>query len=283
MRMLRTLFLTGSVLMLLCACGEQKEPTAPAAKAAPTPPEQEAQQPAEQPAEAVLEGGDLGEEMTVVNDADGLPLLTACVTRPDVTDLLEGAAKKAVDRYYEELYRQEQEWWTGGLVDFARENKKTAADYGGTFLPFQVNETNEIVYDGRAFLSIRRDLETYTGGAHGSHVISCENFRKSDGSLIKLAELFRTGDYKTVLVKRIAQYIAETEAGGELYDNWEEMLDSSFDENHFFIGPEALTIVYQEYDIAPYSAGAKMFPVSYADISNELTELFLRDIYGGKE
>ncbi len=286
MSMLRTFLITGSALMLLCACGNQKEtPAAPAAEILPAAPKQEEQQPAEPPAETVVDGGDTREEAIIIKDTDGLPLVSTYVTRPDVTGLVESAAKKAIERYYDDLYRQEQEWWTDGLVDFARENKKAAADYGGDFLPFTVTETNEIVYDGKAFLSIRRDLETYTGGAHGSHAVSCDNFRKSDGSLVKLSELFRDGSYQDVLLEHVAAYIRNSlpENAPALYDNWEDTLKSTFDENHFFIDREALTIVYQEYDIAPYTSGAQFFPVAYADISNELSESFLRDIYGGKE
>ncbi len=211
----------------------------------------------------MVDGGDTREEAIIIKDTDGLPLVSTYVTRPDVTGLVESAAKKAIERYYDDLYRQEQEWWTDGLVDFARENKKAAADYGGDFLPFTV----------------------YTGGAHGSHAVSCDNFRKSDGSLVKLSELFRDGSYQDVLLEHVAAYIRNSlpENAPALYDNWEDTLKSTFDENHFFIDREALTIVYQEYDIAPYTSGAQFFPVAYADISNELSESFLRDIYGGKE
>lgn len=286
MKMLRTLILSSLLLALLCACGNRQTPSEPAQDAAPpAPPQQEdTTDPPEEPTEAVIDGGELGEETTVIKDSeDGLPLLTACVTRPNVDGLLEGSAKKAVERYYDELYREQKEWWTGGLVDFARENKKAAADYGGDFLPFSALESNEIVYDGDAFLSIRRNTELYTGGAHGSHIVSCENFRKSDGSLVALHELFRTAEYKDTLLRQITDWISQQDLGGEYYDNWEEMLASGFDETSFSIGREALTIFYQEYDIAPYAAGAQMFPISYAAISNELSESFLREIYGGKE
>lgn len=286
MKLLRTLWTASLLVALLCACGGSDTTSSePAQEAAPPKaPEQETVQPSEEPEQSVIEGGDLGEETTVIRDSsDGLTLLTASIIRPNVDGLVEGAAKKAIERYYDNLYREEKEWWTGGLVDFARENKKAAADYGGDFLPFSVQETNEIVYDGSAFLSIKRDLEMYTGGAHGSHIVSCENFRKSDGSLVGLGELFRAADYKEALLRRIASWVLQNGFGGDYYENWEEMLDTNFDESSFCIGREALTVFYQEYDIAPYAAGAQYFPVSYADISNELSEPFLRDIYGGKE
>lgn len=168
MKLLRILIVTSLLLALLCACGEREAPDGPAQEAAPTPPEPEQAEPAEEPAQVTIDGGDSGEEMTVIKDsADGQPLLTAYIMRPNVDGLVDGAAKKAIDRYYDDLLREEKDWWTGGLVDFARENKKAAADYGGDFLPFTIYATNEIVYDGGAFLSIRRDTEMFTGGAHG--------------------------------------------------------------------------------------------------------------------
>lgn len=288
MKMLRTLFLTGSVLMMLCACGEQKEPAAQDADTVPpASSNQDEQAPADQPTETVVNGEDTNEEMTVIKDTDGLPLLTASVTRPNLSGLVEGSAKKVIDRYYDDLYRQEQAWWKEDLVDFARENKKAAANYGGDFMPYTVEETNQIIYNGNTFLSIRRDLSTYTGGAHGSNAISCDNFRKSDGSPVQLAELFRDGNYKELLVQNITEQIKsmlenpDNEAFFSV--DWPGALESTFDESHFFIGGEALTIVYQEYDIAPYAAGPQLFQIAYADISNELSETFLRDIYGGKE
>ena len=283
MKMLRTLFITGSVLLLLSSCGGREAPATSVTDTPPVQPKQETQPVPITPEETIIEGDQTQEECTTVNDTDGLPLLTAYITRPDVSGLVDGAAKKAIDRYYDELYRKEAEWWTGDLVNFARENKKAAEDYGSEFMPFSIAETSEIVYDGSAFVSIRRDLETYTGGAHGSHAVSCENFRKSDGSLVKLAELFREADYKNALLQLLTQTIEGMEKQQSLYDNWQELLDQTFDADRFLIGPEALTIVYQEYDIAPYALGVQTFPLSYADLSNVLIEPFLREIYGGKE
>lgn len=304
MKMLRTLFLTGSVLMMLCACGERKEPAAEAdPPAAPTAGQDEpapAAQP--EPEDTLLENGGDGEtkekaeqpappetpetpeeDVTVIKDSDGSPLLTACVTRPALSDLVEGAALKAINRYYDDLYRQEQDWWSEDLVDFARETKKASADYGGSFLPFTVNESSQVLYNGEAFLSVRRDLATYTGGAHGSNAISCDNFRKSDGSLVQLSELFREDNYKEILLQKMTEQIESAGDSMMLSANWPSTLESTFDETHFLIEDEALTIVYQEYDIAPYAAGAQLFRITYADLSNDLDESFLRDIYGGKK
>ena len=288
MKMLRTLFLTGSVLIMLCACGEQKEPAAQDADTVPpASSNQDEQAPADQPTETVVDGDDTNEEMTVIKDTDGLPLLTASITRPNVSGLVVGAAKKSIDRYYDDLYQQEQEWWKEDLVDFARENKKAVANYGGDFLPYTVGGINQIIYNGDTFLSIRRDLSTYTGGAHGSTAISCDNFRKSDGSPVHLSELFREDNYKELLVQNIKEQIESMQENPDneafFSGDWPDALESTFDEAHFLIGSEALTIVYQEYDIAPYAAGPQLFQIDYADISNELSETFLRDIYGGKE
>ena len=292
MNILRTLLLTSLLLAWLSACGGKTEPNRPATEPLETEPSAAAGQDAAKPDEdtepSVIEGSEIEEETIEIKDsADGQPLLTACVTRPDVTGLVDGAAKRAIDRYYDACYREEKEWWVGGLADFARENKKSAADCGGTFLPFTVMESSEIVYDGSAFLAIRRDVEAYTGGAHGSHMVYCENFRKADGELVTMADVFRTEDYKSVILSQIADRSSQEDTEGEysgrdFYQNWDEMLDRSFDESSFFIGPESLTIVYQEYDIAPYSAGTQTFLVSYSDISNELSERFLQEIYGGK-
>lgn len=288
MKMLRTLFLTGSVLMMLCACGEKTEPAAQDTDVVPpASSNQDEQAPTNQPAETVVDGDETKEEMTVIKDTDGLPLLTASVTRPNLSGLVEGSAKKTIDRYYDDLYQQEQKWWEEDLIDFARENKKAAANYGGDFLPYTVEETNQIIYNGDTFLSIRRDLSAYTGGAHGSNAISCDNFRKSDGSLVQLSELFRSNNYKELLVQNIAEQIKSMQENPDkeafFSGDWPDALENTFDESHFLISGEALTIVYQEYDIAPYAAGPQLFQIAYADISNELSETFLRDIYGGKE
>lgn len=287
MKMLRTLFLASLLLAQLCACGNPQaasNPTPDAPSAEPPKQETSAAEKKELPFETISDDAEPDEETTTIEDStDGQPLLTACIVRPNVDGLVEDAVKKTIDRYYDELYREEKAWWTGGLVDFARENKKNAADYGGNFFPFSVRESSEIVYDGEAFLSIQRDTEVYTGGAHGSHVVSCENFRKTDGSLVSLKDLFRIDSYKEVLLHHMAGWVANQNISADYYEGWEEMLDTNFNENSFSIGGEALTVFYQEYDIAPYAAGAQALPIPYADISNELSESFLRDIYGGKK
>lgn len=277
----RALLISILLLTLLSACGRKETDISPEIES--DPPAQ--QQPEEPATQTVIEGEEVSEEQTVIKDTDGTPLVTVSITQPDVTDLVEGAAKKEIDAYYEELYRTEKKWWSGELVEFARENKKAAEDYGGEFYPFTVNETNEVMYDGEAFLSIKRDYEIYTGGAHGSNIIYCENFRKADGSLLQLTDVFRIEAYKPVVLNAIAASIEAEQAAGEsvYYADWEALIDTCFDENAYYLGDEALTFIYQPYDVAPYSAGVRYFPVSYADISNELSESFLRSIYGGKK
>ena len=47
------------------------------------------------------------------------------------------------------------------------------------------------------------------------------------------------------------------------------VLDDCFDDTQFVITESGITVFFQEYDIAPFAAGAQMFDIPY----NELIEL----------
>jgi hypothetical protein len=47
------------------------------------------------------------------------------------------------------------------------------------------------------------------------------------------------------------------------FDNYEELVEQTFNENSFYFTPEGVVIYFQLYHIAPYSSGIREFLLPY--------------------
>ncbi|QHW33253.1 DUF4163 domain-containing protein [Paenibacillus rhizovicinus] len=137
-----------------------------------------------------------------------------------------------------------------------------ANDSSYPFRAYGITVRSELLSDGsaaaRGVLSFRVYTYTYTGGAHGSTIVTTYNIRNSEqASPLKLKDFFGA-DYKTVINKAVKAEIAKRP------DDF--FLDTPFrtiaDDQAFYIRNGVAYIIFQQYEIAPYAAGMPEFAIA---------------------
>lgn len=120
-------------------------------------------------------------------------------------------------------------------------------------------------------------IETYQGGAHGSHMIYYLNFDPETGEKITSADVFAEDKKEQLLALLTNQLLKDMNCKTveQLRDETSITLlgDLYVDEN-FLIDRDGIDFVYNTYDIAPYSAGVISIRLSFKQLAGVLTERF---------
>lgn len=119
-------------------------------------------------------------------------------------------------------------------------------------------------------VSVMLTKYSFTGGVHGGTVYKAINFDLNSGMRIDMQ--YVTGvpaeEYTPFLKSNILEKMRNNT--DNMYFSTEDgVLDDCFDDTQFVITESGITVFFQEYDIAPFAAGAQMFDIPY----NELIEL----------
>ena len=116
-------------------------------------------------------------------------------------------------------------------------------------------------------------LDYYEGGAHGISQHLTINFEQSTGRQLMLADLFVTGyerQLSTTLQKALCAYagvdnLNELKNQGYLYSM------DMFPSENFILGEDAITFIYNPYEIAPYEKGCIELKLSYSEVDGFLS------------
>jgi len=131
-------------------------------------------------------------------------------------------------------------------------------------------------YETPEYLSYMHTMESYAGGAHGSHSCFGITLRKIDGRRMGWDVFTKTYEegFNNLLQRGLRQY---WELGEE-----ENLEDYLFEEARPYALPlpqcppvftkEGVMFIYNSYEIAPYAAGSPTFTVPYEDIKGYMTE-----------
>ncbi len=119
-------------------------------------------------------------------------------------------------------------------------------------------------------------LETYQGGAHGSYVLSYLNFDEADGFLDKW-DVFQE-EKLPLLIEALTQQLLD-DNGCKTVDELIEqtsitMLGDIFVDNNFLIRRDGICFIYNQYEIAPYSAGLISIVLGYDKLRDFLRPEF---------
>ncbi len=204
---------------------------------------------------------------------DGTELVRATVRQVEVADLADGQAGQVIQDYYDAVYAEEQAQWETEWAEQAQDEYDQAKENGRAFRPYTVEEDFAVVRNDEAYLSIQRSSVRYTGGAQEEQIISCENFRKADGSLLTLDSVFRPDtDYTSILLVRLQEELAQRIQNGADYyfADAAGQLSWALEQQSFSLTDDHLTFVYPCYLLAPYAAGVQFFEIPLSELSEWL-------------
>ncbi|MGM9973604.1 MAG: DUF3298 and DUF4163 domain-containing protein [Clostridiaceae bacterium] len=131
--------------------------------------------------------------------------------------------------------------------------------------PYEVI-TKYQIHNLKDYLSLTITYYQYTGGAHGISQVISHNYDLASGNRLELKDIFKKDyNYQEVINKVIKEAIAKKP---------EEFFPDAFqgisENQNFYIGREGITIYFQNYEIAPYTAGNPEFLIPYSIIREGL-------------
>ena len=113
-------------------------------------------------------------------------------------------------------------------------------------------------------ISLYTDRYEYTGGAHGNTLRESQTWDLSQCGVTDLATLVQCPpDFKTYTLAAVQDQI---ENEPDIYfDNYQELITQTFNEDSFYVNKKGIVVYYQQYDIAPYSSGIREFLLPYSN------------------
>ncbi len=282
MKKLLTIALTLALLLSLTACAGET-------KTAGTPPEPKTEQTApktDNPAPEPEPNWRYEVEMRTVEDSfageGGMTLATVSCEYPELVAVSDGATGKTCPDEMQKVL----DAFNQGIRDYVRElgtaddlgqaaleqYNETAPEYREHFAAyFDSTETAEPYRRGDLLeLSVFRG--SYWGGAHGAESVKNFHFDLGTGEFVELSDL-------TDAPEKLRGAVADEIVGG-IYDRGEEdwYFDGFYDvirehgEFNVSFGEDGMSVIFDEYEIAPYAAGLPEFFIPYGSVCRFLNE-----------
>ena len=119
-------------------------------------------------------------------------------------------------------------------------------------------------------------LDYYEGGAHGINQHLALNFEESTGRQLMLADIFVPGYERllnTILQKALREYVGVGSIGELKNQGYLYSMDM-FPSENFILGDDAITFIYNPYEIAPYEKGSIELKIAYEALDKILNKSF---------
>lgn len=174
--------------------------------------------------------------------------------------------KEALAKYledYTEEYRELGEQYKEDMENLEGENKPS-------WYWYELQKSNEILFEDENILSYSVQHSDYTGGAHGSL-----NMLYYTIDLNKLITVTQESIFKPNYYKPLTSIIIEKLMAKYNLDSPEKLMEEGFFDineiapnNNFWINDLGIHYVYNQYEIAPYSMGPIEVTIPYEDIKS---------------
>ncbi len=193
---------------------------------------------------------------------DGVTLLTYRIQYPEFKSDNYKKSLTVINKYYKSRAMEYQQYIETDLYQMAVEQYLDDIKNGFPVRVFAADDSYEITYNKACILSLYFDRYEFTGGAHGNTIRTSQTWNLQTSQIIKLSELFDClFDYRTYIKDQV---IKQIEQNPDIYfDNYEELVEQTFDVNNFYCTPQGVIIYFQQYDIAPYASGIREFLLPY--------------------
>lgn len=147
---------------------------------------------------------------------------------------------------------------------FNNEYNSFKKDYPDSAQKWEAQIDGEVMFQSKEIISIAFTSYTNTGGAHGNLVITFLNFDAITGEEIETDNLFSNLNSFKDLAKNYFE--------DEVDDNDDFLMDVANFELPANIGynDEGVILLYNTYEIAPYSVGITEFTIPFDDLSSFL-------------
>lgn len=134
------------------------------------------------------------------------------------------------------------------------------------FNSYTFNSDFKIAYNSGCMTSLYMDAYTYMGGAHGETKRTSDTWDFNTGARLQLSDIYpltahNLNNLYTAMEQQAAGRLKSEP--GSYFDDYESLLQNSFNPDSYYLQPGRLVIYYQQYDVAPYSTGLPEFYLPY--------------------
>ncbi|EMQ95790.1 hypothetical protein D778_01680 [Xanthomarina gelatinilytica] len=150
---------------------------------------------------------------------------------------------------------------------FNNEYESFKSDFPETIIAWEAQIDGEVMYQSADVISLSITTYMNTGGAHGHLNVSFLNFNAQTGKMLKNEDLFE-------------DYLAFTKIAKTYFD--EEIADKKdlyFEPDNFTLpenigfNEEGVILLYNTYEIAPYSSGMTEIQIPWEELQTSLNYL----------
>ncbi len=193
---------------------------------------------------------------------DGVTVLTYQIEYPEFKSSVYKKSLIVINKFYKDKALEYQKYIQTTLFQMAVEQYLDDIENGYPVRVFGAGDIFKITYNMVCILSLYFDRYEYTGGAHGITIRSSQTWNLQTGQMIKLSELFDClYDYKRYIKDKVIEQIKKDP---DIYfDDYENLVEQTFNVNSFYCTPKGLVVYFQQYDIAPYASGIREFLIPY--------------------
>lgn len=155
------------------------------------------------------------------------------------------------------------------LVDLMSLAEQEKADKTGSGHLYELDSLYEVPYNQNNILSLYTLDYQFTGGAHGMTTLVPYNINISNGKYLTLNNLFKKEfNYIEFINNKVNEKIKENP---DIYFlDGENKFKTISEKQDFYINEKGIVIVFQLYEIAPYSSGIQHILIPKEEIADKL-------------
>ena len=174
--------------------------------------------------------------------------------------------QEALDKYlenYTEVYQELRNQYYEDIDNLEGENQPS-------WYWYQLQKSNEILFEDESILSYSVQHSDYTGGAHGSFNALYYTIDLNEVRTITEESIFKPNYFKFLTTQIInnlmKQYNVETP--DKLMEEGFFDINEIAPNNNFWVNDKGVHYIYNQYEIAPYSMGPIEVTIPYEDIKS---------------
>ena len=126
-------------------------------------------------------------------------------------------------------------------------------------------------FDSLGIISLQFAAESYTGGAHGNYSVDFLNIDKARGEVLSNASFILEEERLVELSEKAFRAYWEIQPDSSLQDTGFWVNDGFFLPKSIGFEAENLILYYNNYEIAPYSAGPTVFKIPYSELEGVIS------------
>lgn len=185
-----------------------------------------------------------------------IPVFKYTINYPSFQTTCSKTSAGNINEYYILKSQSLEDYCRTVLYPQAAESARYIPANQPPFYSYELLSEYHVTFNSRCVTSLYTDQYTFMGGAHGSTIRTSETWDFLKGRQLKLHAFYPDCPaFPENIIDGIEQQV---QSSGSYFDD-DTLLGKNFSTDNYYLTPEGVTIYYQQYDIAPYSAGIPEF------------------------